>query len=204
MTYRVYPSLLLVLVFSVFSVQVWASHEASEPSDGTTNSFRWLESPLPVSTVQIRNGEGNRVSLSQFKGKVVLLNLWASWCPPCIRELPALDRLQQRLGGEDFVVVAVSMDRDPDLARQMFFDRLSLEHLTFYTEPADQLGRFFPVDVLPSNFFIDREGQAMGMLRSYVDWEAPQADALIRRLIAGVSAATLRAEKTQRDQAQAK
>jgi len=130
------------------------------------------------------------------------LNLWASWCAPCVRELPALDRLQKRLGSEEFVVVAVSLDSDTDLARKLFIDQLAIEHLKLYIEPAEQISRFFPVDVLPASFIIDRKGQAIGLLRSYVDWDDPQADTLFKRLVAGVTATTLSSEKAQRNQVQ--
>ena len=202
MTYRFYPLLPLILALCLSSTQVLAKHEANEPTDGTVNSFRWLENPLTLDQVPIHSEEGVQVTLSQFKGKIVLLNLWASWCLPCVRELPALDRLQKRLGGEDFVVVAVSLDSDPDLARKLFIDQLSIENLKLYIEPAEQIGRFFPVDVLPASFFIDRKGQAIGLLRSYADWDDAHVDTLINRLVAGVATTTLRAEKAQRDQAQ--
>ncbi len=176
---------LLLLMLALFFGQAIASHEANEPSDGTVNSFRWLQKPIPLQAVSIHDQDGKAINLSAFEGKIVLLNLWASWCPPGIRELPALDRLQQRLGDEDFVVVAVSLDKDPQVARQMFLERLSLEHLDLYIEPVEQIGRYFPVDVLPANFIIDKNAQAIGMLRSYADWDAPEADALFKRLISG-------------------
>ena len=88
----------LVLALSFFFSQAWASHGATEPSDGTVNSFRWLQDPLVLPETTIRQLPAEQVSLSRFKGKVVLLNLWATWCPPCVYELPALDRLQQRFG----------------------------------------------------------------------------------------------------------
>ncbi len=175
-------SLLLVFLFCTATL---ASHEASEPSDGTVKSFRWLQKPVPLEALSIHNNDGKEIYLSDFQGKIVLLNLWASWCPPCIRELPALDRLQKRLGDKDFAVVAVSLDKDPQAAREMFLEKLSIENLELYIEPVEQIGRFFPVDVLPANFIIDKEGQAIGMLRSYADWDAPEADALFKRLISG-------------------
>ena len=172
-----------LLALMLFCSPVPAYHEASEPSDGTVNSFRWLQEPLQLPEISIGRWPAERVSLSQFRGRIVLLNVWASWCAPCVRELPALDRLQQRLGGEDFTVVAVSVDRDPEPARQMFLERLTLEHLAFYLEPPDRIGQFFPVDVLPSNFILDREGRAIGLLRSYVDWDSPEADRFFRQLM---------------------
>lgn len=195
--FRFYPVLPLALVFFLFCTQVSANHQANEPIDGTVNSFRWLKSPLTLNDVPIHSDEGKQVTLSEFKGRIILLNLWASWCSPCVRELPALDRLQQRHGGEDFVVVAVSLDSDPDLARKMFIDRLAIENLKLYIEPAEQISRFFPVNVLPASFIIDRKGQAIGLLRGYVDWDDPQADTLIKRLVAGIAVTTFNSEKAQ-------
>jgi thiol-disulfide isomerase/thioredoxin len=176
---------LLALTLSFYSCHAWATHGATEPSDGTVNSFRWLKNPLILPETSIQRWPAERVGLSRFKGKIVLLNLWASWCPPCVHELPALDRLQQRLGSEEFVVIAVSVDSDPELARKLFVDKLALSHLDFYVEQPERLGKTFPLDVLPSNFIIDREGRAIGMLRSYVDWSSPAADEFVRRLLAG-------------------
>jgi len=162
-----------------------AYHEASEPSDGTVNSFRWFDNPQTMPKISVEHRPAQRVSLSRYRGKIVLLNFWASWCPPCVRELPALDRLQRRLGGEQFSVVAISLDREPQSARALFVDRLALEHLEFFTRPSAQLGKFFPVDVLPSNFIVDRDGRVVGMLRSFVDWDSPAADEFVEHLIDG-------------------
>jgi len=187
------------MAISLFSATAPATHETNESYDGTINSLRWLESPITVAEVLIRNEQGGRIALSRFRGQIVLLNLWASWCKPCAMELPALDRLQQRLGGDDFIVVAVSLDSDPELARQMFAD-LSIESMAFYSETAEQLAKNFPVDVLPTNLLIDRDSRVMGLLRASLNWDDSESENLINRLIAGVSAATLRAEKAQKPQ----
>jgi thiol-disulfide isomerase/thioredoxin len=197
MKYRIYPPLLLLLLMALFSAEALAAaNETNEKSDGSINSFHWLKSPLTVNQAEFRNAQDEQIKLSQFNGKFVLLNLWATWCPPCIKELPALDSVQQRLGGDDFVIVAVSMDDDIKQAKEMF-DSLSIQSIALHIESAEKLGRNFPVDVVPASFLIDREGQAIGVLRSYVDWDNAETDALINRLIAGVSTATLRAEKLQ-------
>lgn len=197
MIYRNFPSIAGVFLLLFLCSPVIANHGASEPTDGTVKSFRWFYPPGDLGEVIIHDANNQPVSLFQFKNKIVLLNLWASWCPPCLRELPELDRLQQRLGSDDFIVVAVSIDEDPNLARQMFNDRLSLKHLKLYVDPEKNISRNFPVDVLPSNFFINRKGQAAGILRSYVDWGSAEADTLIKRLIDGVDTKTLNAEKKQ-------
>ena len=194
MGYKVYAPILLVLAISLAGIQALATHKTNETYDGTIKSFRWLKSSITVAEVLIQNEQQESIELARFNGKIVLLNLWATWCPPCIKELPALDRLQQRLGGDDFVIVAVSLDDDLNLARQMF-SRLSIQSLKLHSQTAESLGRHFPVDVLPTTFLIDRDGRAMGLLRSSINWDDPELDSLINRLIAGVSSATLRAEK---------
>jgi len=194
MGYKIYSSILLVLAISLAGFQALATHKTNETYDGTIKSFRWLKSSITVAEVLIQNEQQESLELARFNGKIVLLNLWATWCPPCVKELPALDRLQQRLGGDDFIIVAVSLDDDLNLARQMF-SRLSIQSLELYSQTAENLGRHVPVDVLPTTFLIDRDGQAMGLLRSSINWDDPELDNLINRLIAGVSSATLRAEK---------
>ena len=195
MNYRIYPPLLLVLLVSLFSAEASAAKNTNGKYDGNVNSFRWLKNPIAVNHVQFRNAQEMPVELSQFNGKIVLLNLWATWCPPCIEELPALDRLQQRMGKDNFVIVAVSLDDDIKLAGEMFFNKLSIQSMALYTESSEKIGRDFPVDVVPVSFLIDREGQAMGVLRGYVDWESAETDALIKRWIAGDSTAAIKANK---------
>jgi len=194
MNYPIYVVLLLVLLTSTNAP---AAHKTNETHDGTINSFRWLKSPMSVNHVLIQNDRGDRIGLSQFNGKIVLLNLWASWCKPCTEELPALDRLQGRLSGHDFVIVTIALDEEIDKARQMFFETLSIQSMGFYHESSERLGRDFPVDIVPASFLIDRQGRAVGLLRSSIGWAEPDADTLIKRLIAGVSPATLEAEKQQ-------
>lgn len=202
MNCRAYSPLLLVFLMSLFSTETLATRNVAENYDGTVNSFRWLKRPIAVSHVQFRNAQEKQVGLSLFNGKIILLNLWATWCPPCIKELPALDRLQQRLGKDDFEIVAISLGDDVKLAGEMFFDTLLIKSMALYIESAENLGRDFPVDVVPASFLIDRKGQAMGVLRGYVDWDSADTDVIIKRLIAGVTAASLRAEKAQQQQAE--
>ena len=195
MNYRIYSPLLLVLLVSLFSAEASAAKNTNGKYDGNVNSFRWLKNPIAVNHVQFRNAQEMPVELSQFNGKIVLLNLWATWCPPCIEELPALDRLQQRMGKDNFVIVAVSLDDDIKLAGEMFFNKLSIQSMALYTESSEKIGRDFPVDVVPVSFLIDRKGEAMGVLRGYVDWESAETDALIKRWIAGDSTAAIKANK---------
>lgn len=175
---------LLCLVAMFAPVKAQATHAASEPSDGTVGSFRQLNPPREPPYFEILDADGRVVTVADFRGKVVLLNLWATWCAPCIREMPALDSLQAGIGKDDFLVVPVSLDREGRPVVEAFYKRLGLRHLGMYLDPELRIEAAFPIDALPANFLFDREGRVTAFLRSYVDWAAPEAEAMIRRLIA--------------------
>jgi len=186
--YPVYTRFLVAALLCLAAIFVpataRATHASSEPSDGTIGSFRQLNPPREPPYFQVLDGGGRAVALADFRGKVVLLNLWATWCAPCIREMPALDRLQANVGKDDFLVVPVSLDREGRLTVEAFYERHELRHLDMYLDPELKIEAAFPIDVLPANFLVDRQGRVTAFIRSYVDWDAPEAAAMIRQLIA--------------------
>ena len=161
-----------------------AYHEKNEPSDGTVKSFKPVNPPRLLPDFTFHDGDGRPVRLSDLRGRVVLVNLWATWCAPCIRELPALDRLQGKLGGDSFMVLALSLDQGGAMAVVPFFERLKIENLGVYVDPIRAAQAAFPTDVLPASFMVDRQGRATSFLRSYADWDAPEAEEMIRRHLA--------------------
>ncbi|RLA31614.1 MAG: TlpA family protein disulfide reductase [Gammaproteobacteria bacterium] len=184
MNFRLPMRLAVVLLALLFSMPGAAYHEADEPSDGTVASFMPVDPPFALAGVTFADAAGKPIALSDFAGKVVLLNLWATWCPPCVRELPALDRLAGRLGGESFAVVALALDSGGAAVAAPYFERLGIEHLPLYVDSARAIGEVLPDDVLPASYFLDRQGRVVSFLRSFVDWDDPRADALVRDLIA--------------------
>jgi thiol-disulfide isomerase/thioredoxin len=121
--------------------------------------------------------------LSDFAGRVVLLNLWATWCAPCVREMPTLDRLQAELGGPDFEVVALSSDRAGAAAVEPFFRTHGLSRLGVYLDPQGEATRALGTRGLPTTVLIDREGREVGRLEGVAEWDSPEAKALIRAYI---------------------
>ncbi|MBB5517230.1 TlpA family protein disulfide reductase [Amphiplicatus metriothermophilus] len=128
--------------------------------------------------------EGREMTLADFRGKVVLVNFWATWCAPCLKELPSLDALQGRLGGEAFEVAAIAADpRGPEAARE-FLDRLGIERLKLYADPRLRLAASIGGGaVLPVSILYDREGNEVGRLVGEADWDSPEARRLIRSVI---------------------
>ena len=119
--------------------------------------------------------DGSMMVLDRYRGKVILLNLWATWCVPCVRELPALDRLQSALGGRDFTVMALSID-EADMEVPVSFVRgLGLKNLDVYLDFTGMMAKAFPLYGLPITYLIDRRGLVIGYLVGAADWDSPEA-----------------------------
>ena len=131
-------------------------------------------SPLqPAPAVSFVDLAGNTVSLSEFTGKIVLVNLWATWCEPCLREMPSLERVQSRLG-DKLAVVAISEDRGGSKTVDPFIDKLGLKSVKVYVDPKSAIERAFKVQGLPTSFLIDREGRVLGRVEGAAEWDAPK------------------------------
>lgn len=156
---------------------------AAGPAKGLAD-FTVIDPPRPAPQTVFADGEGHAVTLADFRGRVVLLNLWATWCAPCVEEMPALDRLQAALGGEDFTVVALSLDRKGAEVVRPFYDKLGLEHLAIHTDDGNKMVAALGVRGLPSTVLIDRGGMIVGMLEGAAAWDSPEAQALIGAEIA--------------------
>ena len=129
---------------------------------------------------------GEPAALQDFRGKVILVNLWATWCAPCLEELPSLDTLQAELGSEDFSVVAIAAEpRAEDKARR-FFEENDIDHLALYSDPMLSLASAMGgTGALPISILYDARGREIGRLTGGADWAGADARALIEAVIAG-------------------
>ncbi|MEE8563647.1 MAG: TlpA disulfide reductase family protein [Alphaproteobacteria bacterium] len=147
---------------------------------GEIQHFRLLGNPRPVPEVSFTDARGKVVRLARFRGKVVLLNFWATWCAPCRREMPALDRLQETLGGPRFEVVALSLDRSGLKAVRPYFQEIGLKTLAVYLDPRGKVQRIFNITRFPTTVLIDARGFEVGRVEGPAEWMAPEARALVR------------------------
>lgn len=149
--------------------------------------FTVLDPREEAGHIALRDLEGRRRTLAAYRGKAVLLAFWASWCPPCRRELPILHRLQNQAKSEPFVVVPVSLDRDAATAAA-YIRRLRLDGFSSFIDtegevasgPKSKVATPFPLYGMPMSYVLDAQGRSGGYLTGEADWSAPDALALLR------------------------
>ena len=137
----------------------------------------------PVSDLRFVDGDGRATSLGDFRGRVVLLNLWATWCVPCRHEMPALDRLQAKLGGADFVVLPLSIDRGGLPPVKRFYAELGLKALGIFAAESDAPMTQLKTPAIPTTLQIDREGREMARQFGAAAWDSPAAIAMLRQAL---------------------
>jgi thiol-disulfide isomerase/thioredoxin len=153
---------------------------------GSFSDFTVNDATPPAPEVEFAL-DGKRMTLADFRGRVLLVNFWATWCGPCVAEMPSLDRLQGMLGGRDFAVLTLSEDRNPAVI-EPFFTAHGLKRLGRYHDPGGALSRAFKVRGLPTSVLIDRDGGVIGRIEGPAEWDSPEALALIRFFIGEGSA----------------
>jgi thiol-disulfide isomerase/thioredoxin len=138
--------------------------------------FTPLDPPQPAPALHFAARNGTAKTLADFRGRVVLVNFWATWCGPCRAEMPSLDRLQAKLGPR-LTVLAISEDRRGADAVDPFLDRLRLADLAVYLDPANDALESFHLRGLPTSVLIDRAGRMVWRVEGGVDWTGPDAAA---------------------------
>jgi thiol-disulfide isomerase/thioredoxin len=137
-----------------------------------------------VAPFTFANDKGETLELSNWKGRVVLLNLWATWCAPCRKEMPDLSKLQAELGGPDFEVVALSVDRKGLEASLAFLKEVGVTNLAGYIEPDAKSLAALQALGLPATILIDRNGKEAARLLGPADWASVEAKAVVNALVA--------------------
>ena len=154
---------------------------ASQPAKGGhMAAFVTKKTPEALPDIAFADGAGKTVKLSDFKGRTVLLNLWATWCAPCREGMPALNRLQQELGSDAFEVVALSLDRQGLEASKKFLDDVKATALKPYIDSTAKQGTALKLVGMPTTILINKDGLEVGRLSGPAEWDSADAKALIR------------------------
>ena len=142
------------------------------------------ERPRFVPELSFRDGAGKTVQLADFRGRSVLINLWATWCVPCREEMPALDSLERTLGGPEFIVVAINLDSGDHDKPRKFLDEIGVNHLAYFEDRKlgvfQELRRTGHVVGLPTSILVDAAGCELGALAGPADWGGEDALTLLR------------------------
>lgn len=163
-----------------------AARRIAPHARGEVASLAVAKAPTPAVEIAF-DGPNGRKTLADFRGRAVLVNLWATWCLPCRAEMPALDRLQARLGGADFEVVTINIDTARLERREAFWKETGLSALTFYADPkADvfqTLKRAGKAVGLPTTLLIDAQGCELGVMAGPAEWDSEDAVRLVSALL---------------------
>lgn len=154
---------------------------------GKMVTFVAKPAPEALPEIAFQDASGKARSLSEWKGRVVLLNVWATWCAPCRREMPSLDRLKQAMGSKGFDVVALSTDRDGIAKAKAFLDEIKVGALEPLVDPTGRSAAALKVVGMPATLLIDAEGREIGRVTGPAEWDSEEAKRLIEAAIKGAS-----------------
>lgn len=154
---------------------------------GSMASFKLDKAPKPMPEFAFTDGDDKPVDLAAFKGKAVLLNFWATWCHPCVKEMPSLNKLQGEMirdvGKEKFVVLPLSLDGSSWRRVKPFYEDNKLANLGIYFDKKKKAMQALDVSVLPTSILIDAEGRALGRIEGEAQWDTPEAIALMKAAV---------------------
>lgn len=178
------PLLWLVALVAAVALAQYLSRGAPR-EEGPLPFVKQVE-PRLLPALKFVDADAKTTELSRFRGQIVLLNVWATWCPPCVKEMPSLDRLQAQLASEGLHVIALSIDKGPGAlpAVRAFYASHGLRHLRIYNDPEGAAGFELGAPGVPVTFLLDRQGREIGRLTGPAEWDGAEALALIRRHLA--------------------
>ena len=171
-------------LFKLFDLSQALANSKSGPNlIGQMKSFKLSTIASPRPNLNWKDANEQKITLENFSGKVVLLNFWASWCLPCIRELPSINRLQGKFGGDKFTVVALNIDRGGKAVASRFKRKLKLSNLALHLDQKNEVAKLLKIKVLPTTIVFDSKGREVGKMEAAAEWDVKEAFALIEYFI---------------------
>jgi thiol-disulfide isomerase/thioredoxin len=155
----------------------------AEPIAPSGFAFPLHAAPRPLPQISFEDGQGRKHTLAEFRGRTVLLNIWATWCVPCRKEMPALDRLEQKLGGPGFEVLALSIDTQGVAPVRRFYDEIGIRTLAIYVDSTTRSSDMLGVIGIPTTLLVDPQGREVARRTGPAEWDSPEALAVLAKQV---------------------
>jgi thiol-disulfide isomerase/thioredoxin len=175
---------LLVLSLRPARIERMPQAPAASAAGQNLGQFTALPAPLPAPALAFTTRDGAQKHLADFRGKLVLVNLWATWCAPCVEEMPSLDRLQAQLG-DKLTILAISEDRQGETVVAPFLEQHAIKHLAIFLDPKTAATNEFGAQGLPTSYLIAPDGTILGKEEGGAAWDSPAMIAKLTPYIEG-------------------
>ena len=170
----------ILFVITGIALLTFSLLSSNKKTEKTGVVFAINSQPRVLPTIRFVDAKERAMTLQDFRGKFVLLNIWATWCVPCREEMPTLDRLQAKLGSPNFEVVALSIDRGGASVVRAFYDEVGIRALRIYVDKTGVAMTDLGVVAIPVTLLIDREGREIGRKIGPAEWDSPEVVTLIQ------------------------
>lgn len=177
-----FPGLVMAAALTVAALLPIKQGQAEPPISGEVKQFQVATQKIEAPAAPFAL-DGKDITLAEYAGKVVVLNFWATWCAPCIHEMPSLDRLNATLDQDIATVLTVSTDRNSDRVGPFLADTVKTKTLPAATDPQRNLANAFRVRGLPTTYIVGADGMVKGVLQGPAEWDSEEARALVQHYV---------------------
>ena len=168
----------------IVSLTLLTSHASAQTNykDNELINLKIHKKAIKVPDIEFIDQSGKKISNANFYGQVSVINLWATWCPPCVKELPSIDRLAKIVSQDHIKIYAVSQDRAGNKIVPAYFQKLNLKNLIIFLDNQASLMAAFRTPVLPTTIIIDKKGMDIARLVGEINWDSPEVVSYLKKI----------------------